>query len=143
MKDDIISMEKLRADRTERFGKMLLQVTNDLAKTKSLDEALETLVNITTSSIGAERGTIFLNDKTTGELYSRVAQGNFRREIRILNTKGVAGWVFTRNEGVVIHDAYKDERFNKAVDVRTVDQRRSAPVAGRGQRIGTVTPHGE
>ncbi len=119
MKDDIISMEKLRADRTERFGKMLLQVTNDLAKTKSLDEALETLVNITTSSIGAERGTIFLNDKTTGELYSRVAQGNFRREIRILNTKGVAGWVFTRNEGVVIHDAYKDERFNKAVDVRT------------------------
>lgn len=118
MKDDI-DLEKLRARRTERFAQMLLQVTNDLAKTKSLDEALETLVNITTSSIGAERGTIFLNDKTTGELYSRVAQGNFRREIRILNTKGVAGWVFTRNEGVVIHDAYKDERFNKAVDVRT------------------------
>ena len=39
---------------------MLLQVTNDLAKTKSLDEALETLVKITTSTIGAERGTIFL-----------------------------------------------------------------------------------
>ena len=119
MKDDITSHEKLRADRTERFAKMLLKVTNDLAKTKSLDEALETLVNITTSSIGAERGTIFLNDNSTGELYSRVAQGNFRREIRILNTKGVAGWVFSKNEGVIIHDAYKDERFNKAVDVRT------------------------
>ena len=77
-----------RVKRTERFAKMLLQVTNDLAQTKSLDEALETLVNITTSSIGAERGTIFLNDEATGELYSRVAQGNFRREIRILNTKG-------------------------------------------------------
>ena len=38
---------------------MLLQVTTDLAKTKSLDEALETLVKITTSTIGAERGTIF------------------------------------------------------------------------------------
>ena len=98
---------------------MLLQVTTDLAKTKSLDEALETLVKITTSTIGAERGTIFLNDASTGELYSRIAQGNFRREIRILNTKGVAGWVFTKNQGVIIHDAYKDERFNKAVDVRT------------------------
>ncbi|MFP6887218.1 MAG: GAF domain-containing protein, partial [Opitutales bacterium] len=108
-----------RSKRTERFAKMLLQVTNDLAKTESLDEALETLVNITTSSIGAERGTIFLNDKATGELYSRVAQGNFRREIRILNTKGVAGWAFSRDQGVIIHDAYKDERFNKAVDVRT------------------------
>ncbi|MFP6854784.1 MAG: GAF domain-containing protein [Opitutales bacterium] len=119
MKDDITAHEKLRADRTDRFAKMLLKVTNDLAKTKTLEEALETLVNITTSTIGAERGTIFLNDKSTGELYSRVAQGNFHREIRILNTKGVAGWVFTQNDGVVIHDAYKDERFNKAVDVRT------------------------
>ena len=119
MKDDITDHEELRARRTKRFAEMLLQVTNDLAKTKTLDEALETLVNITTSSIGAERGTIFLNDNSTGELYSRVAQGNFRREIRILNTKGVAGWVFSKNEGVIIHDAYKDERFNKAVDVRT------------------------
>ena len=33
---------------------------DDLAKTKSLDEALETLVKITTSTIGAERGTIFV-----------------------------------------------------------------------------------
>ena len=72
--------------RTTRFSDYF-QVTNDLAKTKSLDEALETLVKITTSTIGAERGTIFLNDASTGELYSRIAQGNFRREIRILNTK--------------------------------------------------------
>ena len=108
-----------KSKRTSRFSEMLLQVTNDLARTKSLDEALEVLVKITTTTIGAERGTIFLNDSSTGELYSRIAQGNFRREIRILNTKGVAGWVFTQNEGVIIHDAYKDERFNKAVDVRT------------------------
>ena len=68
-------------------------------KLKSLDEALETLVKITTSTIGAERGTIFLNDAATGELYSRIAQGNFRREIRIMNTKGVAGWVFSPQRG--------------------------------------------
>ena len=116
---DSKTLEENRSRRTERFAKMLLQVTNDLAKTKTLDEALETLVNITTTTIGAERGTIFLNDNSTGELYSRVAQGNFRREIRILNTKGVAGWSFSHDEGVIIHDAYKDERFNKAVDVRT------------------------
>jgi adenylate cyclase len=105
--------------RTARFSDMLLQVTTDLAKTKSLDEALETLVKITTSTIGAERGTIFLNDASTNELYSRIAQGNFRREIRIMNSKGVAGWVFSHNEGAIIPDAYKDDRFNKAVDVRT------------------------
>ena len=94
------TFKNAKSKRTERFSDMLLQVTTDLAKTKSLDEALETLVKITTSTIGAERGTIFLNDASTGELYSRIAQGNFRREIRILNTKGVAGWVFSKNQGV-------------------------------------------
>ena len=129
-----------KSKRTTRFSDMLLQVTNDLAKTKSLDEALETLVKITTSTIGAERGTIFLNDASTGELYSRIAQGNFRREIRILNTKGVAGWVFSQNQGVIIHDAYKDERFNKAVDVRTGFRTKSilcAPLRTvSGEKIG-------
>ncbi|MDA7822093.1 GAF domain-containing protein [Opitutales bacterium] len=126
--------------RTSRFSEMLLQVTTDLAKTKSLDEALETLVKITTGTIGAERGTIFLNDPSTGELYSRIAQGNFRREIRILNNKGVAGWVFSRNEGTIIHDAYKDDRFNKAVDVRTGFRTKSilcAPLRTvSGEKIG-------
>ena len=79
----------------EKFNELLLQITNDMAASQNLDEALETLVEITTSAIGGERGTIFLNDENSQELYSRVAQGNFRREIRIMNTKGVAGWVFS------------------------------------------------
>jgi len=126
--------------RTAKFSDMLLQVTTDLAKTKSLDEALETLVKITTSTIGAERGTIFLNDSSTGELYSRIAQGSFRREIRIMNSKGVAGWVFSHNEGAIIPDAYKDDRFNKAVDVRTGFRTKSilcAPLRTvNGEKIG-------
>ena len=134
------TFKNAKSKRTERFSDMLLQVTTDLAKTKSLDEALETLVKITTSTIGAERGTIFLNDASTGELYSRIAQGNFRREIRILNSKGVAGWVFSKNQGVIIHDAYKDERFNKAVDVRTGFRTKSilcAPLRTiSGEKIG-------
>ena len=76
----------------KQFSDLLLQVNNDLAVTNTLDEALETLVNITTSIIKCERGTIFLNDPKSDELYSRVAQGSFMREIRFMNTKGVAGW---------------------------------------------------
>ncbi len=105
--------------RKEKFNDLLLQITNDMAASKNLDEALETLVDITTSAIGGERGTIFLNDENSQELYSRFAQGNFRREIRIMNTKGVAGWVFTHKEGAIILDAYKDDRFDKSVDMRT------------------------
>ena len=73
----------------EQFADLLLQVNNDIAITNTLDEALETLVYITTSIIQCERGTIFLNDPKSEELYSRVAQGNFMREIRFMNTKGI------------------------------------------------------
>jgi adenylate cyclase len=80
---------------------------------------LETLVSIIAKTIGAERGTIFLNDEKRGELYSRVAQGSFMREIRILNNRGVAGWVFTNQEGTIVDDAYRDSRFYKNVDIKT------------------------
>ena len=96
-----------------QFSDLLLQVNNDLAITNSLDEALEALVGITTSIIKCERGTIFLNDTKSEELYSRVAQGNFMREIRFMNSKGVAGWSYINKKGTIVHDAYKDDRFNK------------------------------
>ena len=98
---------------------LLLQVNNDLAVSNSLTQALDTLVNITSSVIGAERGTVFINDSETQELYSRVAQGNLNREIRVMSNQGIAGWVFTNNTGTIVNDAYKDERFHKSVDMRT------------------------
>ena len=61
---------------------MLLQVTTDLAKTKTLDEALKLLLRLQQVPL-EQKEAIFLNDASTGELYSRIAQGNFRREIRI------------------------------------------------------------
>ena len=103
---------------SDKFAQLLLNVNNDLAATTTPDSALETLVNITTKTIGAEKA-IFLNDEKSGELYSRVAQGNFMREIRLMNTRGVAGWVFTNEQGAIILDAYKDDRFDKSVDMRT------------------------
>ena len=114
----VITSNKAKIKDSE-LSELLLRVNNDLAVTETLDQALESLVNITTSIIGTERGTIFLNDPKTEELYSRVAQGNFMREIRFMNSKGVAGWAYTNEKGAIVHDAYKDERFNKNVDIRT------------------------
>jgi adenylate cyclase len=72
-----------------------------------------------TSVLGAERGSLFLNDPQSGELYSRVAQGDIRREIRLLNHVGVAGHTYTSGEGMIIHDAYANEHFNRNVDEQT------------------------
>ena len=74
---------------------------------------------MTTEELGADRGSLFLNDPLTGELYSRVAQGDLTREIRILNTTGIAGSIFQSGEGEIIHNAYEDERFNSKIDEQT------------------------
>ncbi|MEQ8192962.1 MAG: GAF domain-containing protein, partial [Rhodospirillales bacterium] len=113
------------AEKTEALAKrlrraeMLLNVSKKMAAIETLDEVLQTLVDITTEETEAERGTLFLNDPQTNELYSRVAQGTARREIRFLNNTGIAGAVFESGKGEIIHDAYRDSRFNRSIDQQT------------------------
>ncbi|MEE8399004.1 MAG: hypothetical protein V3S89_08355, partial [Desulfobacterales bacterium] len=76
-------------------AEILLNVTKTIAAFETLDEVLMALVEVTTSELNADRGTIFMNDAETSELYSRTAMCNLTREIRVLNTDGIAGHVFT------------------------------------------------
>ncbi len=123
-------------------AEMLLAVSRRVAAIETLDEILETLVEMTTWELNAERGSLFLNDVQTGELYSRVAQGNFSREIRILNTTGVAGAIFQNGVGEIIPDSYADSRFNRSIDEQTGFTTKSilcAPVKTvKGEIIGVI-----
>ncbi|MEX0693954.1 MAG: GAF domain-containing protein [Rhodospirillales bacterium] len=141
--DRISQMDKLRqADLKLKQAEMLLNVSRRVAAIESLDEVLETMVEMTTWELQAERGTLFLNDPVTDELYSRFAQGNFQREIRILNNTGIAGAVFQSGTGLIILDAYSDERFNRTVDEQTGFTTKSilcAPVKTvKGELIGVI-----
>ena len=106
-------------DRRLRFAELLLGISQKMSGMDTLDEVLTSLVEVTTAELKAERGTLFLNDTETSELYSRVAQGNSHREIRLLNNSGIAGHVFTSGEGLIIDDAYADPRFNRTIDEQT------------------------
>lgn len=100
-------------------AELLLDISRRISAMDSLDAVLKMLVETATSRLNAERGSLFLNDPNTNELYSRVAMGNFMREIRLLNTNGIAGYVFTTGEGLIVPDAYADSRFNRHVDEQT------------------------
>lgn len=102
-----------------RRAELLLDVSHRMAEFDTLDEVLNALVEMTTAHLDAERGSLFLNDPDTNELYSRAAQGNIQREIRVLNNSGIAGFVFTGGVPLIIHDAYSDPRFNRSVDEQT------------------------
>ena len=125
-----------------REAELLLKVSTLCASLDSLDEVLATLVDITSQEISCQRATLFLNDPQTGELYSRVAQGSLQREIRILNSVGIAGHVFTEGEGLIVSDAYADPRFNKEIDQQTgfkTENILCAPVrTAKGRIIGAM-----
>lgn len=102
-----------------RRTEVLLEVTRKCATMTQIDGVLAMLVELTSRELDCDRGTLFLNDPKTGELYSRFAQGSQSLEIRILNNSGIAGHVFQTGEPLLVDDAYADPRFNSTVDQRT------------------------
>ncbi|MDE3196899.1 MAG: GAF domain-containing protein, partial [Acidobacteriota bacterium] len=126
-----------RKRRGQQTG-LLLQIATKVAAAETLDELLRYIVEVSVQQTEAERGTLFLNDEKTNELYSRVAQGVGFREIRILNTTGIAGHVFHSGEGVIIGDVYNDPRFNRSIDADTGFVTRNlicAPIMTPGKEV--------
>lgn len=123
-------------------AEMLLDISRHMAGIETLDGVLQELVEIVSRETNAERSSLFLNDPETGELYTRVAQGDNIREIRILNDSGIAGWVFSTAKGQIIDDAHSNPHFNKSIDEQTGFRTRTilcAPIKTvKGEVIGVV-----
>src|SRR5438105_10135684 len=102
-----------------RLAELLLEVSNKMAVAGNLADAFHVLAQYTASVINAEQASVFLNDPRTGELYTRITTGKITREVRMMNNMGVAGHAFTTDRGVIVLDAYADERFNPEVDRTT------------------------
>ena len=100
-------------------ARLLLEVANAVALEDSLDGQLARLITLITEATEADRGTLFVNDPETQELYSRQTVGGLNREIRLLNNRGVVGHVFQSGEGVLIADAYADPHFETSIDEQT------------------------
>jgi len=109
----------LKLNKRLEQAEFLLEMTREIAGFESLSEVLNRLIEITAKELDCERSTLFLNDEQTGELYSRVALGDLEREIRVLNDNGVAGYVFTHEESLTIHDAKADPRHDQSIDEET------------------------
>jgi adenylate cyclase len=83
-------------------------------------EGLIQRVVLTASAVlKAERATLFLVDAVSGHLWSKVAEGETHREIRVPVGAGLAGWVAQNDQIINIENAYADKRFNPEVDKTT------------------------
>ena len=132
----------LRIAAVARRNTALINVANRVSDTLSLDVLFTRLLEVVTASLDAERSSLFLHDAETGELFSRVMQGNAVGEVRFPVGQGIAGSVFTSGRGEIIPDAYADPRFNRWVDTETGYRTRNllyVPVCNNRNEVIGVT----
>lgn len=100
-------------------SEILLNVMRAVSSELEIDHLLQKIVAKTSEVMNADRCTLFLIDRKTGGLWSKVAQGANMNEIRVPRGMGIAGHVGVSGDTVNIPDAYNDPRFNPEVDRRT------------------------
>lgn len=97
----------------------LLNVARTLAAETSLELLLKTVAEEIKKVLDADRCSVFLLDKATNELVSKIALGMGTQEIRFPANTGLAGYVAQSGEIINIKDAYADSRFNQDIDKET------------------------
>lgn len=130
------------AERSNAELRTLLDVSTAISTEIDLHPLLSKIVEATTKVVHAHRSSLFLYDGSSRELWSLVAEGIAKEEIRFPADQGVAGHCFTTGEAVVVGDAYADPRFNAAVDTATGYLTKTilaVPITTRdGRRLGVL-----
>jgi len=98
---------------------LLFEATRLLNSTLDLAELLELILKIARTEVTADRGTVFLADSKNKQVWSIVAQGLDRQEIRMPYGQGVAGRVALTGEIVNVEDAYTLDYFERSFDQKT------------------------
>jgi len=133
------SIEIQRQQRQIRRLERLVEAGKALNATLDLGELFGVILAIVTEHTHAERASLFLLDAQRQELWSLVAQGLGRVEIRLPAGKGLAGWVAQSGETLHIEDAYADPRFDRSVDKASGYRTRNLLVAPVRDKAGRVT----
>jgi len=95
----------------------ILEVTRQLARPLDLSTMLERVIAEGLAVLRADRGTVFLYDPGSDELFSAVATGT--DAFRIPAGSGIVGESARTRRVVNVPDCYADPRFNRAIDNKT------------------------
>ena len=115
----------------------LLDTVLLLMRGESLSSVLHHIMNISRDLVQADRCALFMVDDKKSSMRSAVLAGE-ENQISVKKGKGIVGYVALKKVVVNIDDAYKDKRFNSAVDQATGYRTRSilaAPVLNSNNRI--------
>lgn len=108
------NLEKAR-EQIDRMH-LLIEASKSVNSSLDLDNLLGIILHAATSAVSADRGTVYLVDESTKEIWSKVLEGSSMIEIRLPVGKGIAGYVAGTGQLINLADAYADPRFNPDID---------------------------
>lgn len=135
-----LSITRRRLDQVS----LIAQVSQSLNGTLDLETVLQEITEMTAYVLQAQAATLFLADERQGQLIFYVPTGKageVLREMRIPISQGVAGWVATQRQYLIVNDAAKDPRFSGRVDAETGFKTKSilcVPLLSQGRLVGVL-----
>jgi phosphoserine phosphatase RsbU/P len=97
----------------------IVEIGKLLNSTLNLDKVLAIILDTAVKNLKADRGTVYLFDHETNQLWSKVLQGDNMIEVRLPLGQGIAGYVGQSGERIILEDAYNDPRFNPDYDKKS------------------------
>lgn len=95
----------------------LIDISRQMGASVELEPLLKSIEETALDVLDCERASVFLYDKSSTELFSKVATGV--EEIRFPADCGIAGEAAQTRKTINVSDVYADNRFNPAVDKAT------------------------
>ncbi|MEO8549230.1 MAG: GAF domain-containing protein [Kofleriaceae bacterium] len=128
--------------REQKKVALVQEVSRALSTIRDTDQLLKLILEKVTELMEADRSTLYLLSEDGGTLTSKVVQGEQVVEIRLTVGEGIAGWVAQTHETLNIPDAYADQRFQPAYDLKSGYRTRSIltvpMVGGLGGLVGVL-----
>jgi len=106
------NQQSMKQDELQKIIKAAQMVNSNIR----VNDVLKDIVDVASDLTQADRGTLYLIDKEKNELWSLIAMGEEKREIRLKIGSGLAGYVAKSGETLNIEDVSKDSRFNSDFD---------------------------
>jgi Nif-specific regulatory protein len=96
----------------------ILAISQKMNSQHDLSELLDLIAREATSLLDCDRASIFLLDRDTNELWSKVALGS-DEILRFDASRGIAGNAALTGHTINVRDAYSDPRFYTGIDGKT------------------------
>lgn len=102
---------------TENIVEIVFDYISKIEGVKKIDGVLMLLAEMAVKLVSADRCTLWVLDKTTNELWTRVSHGLEKTSIPA--TSGIVGYSVATGEVAIVNDPYNDPRFNQDVDKKS------------------------